>query len=52
VTSFLDEGATGVFGKTKQEHERKARQKAVKREHDELLVRGCGRSVGQNSHAA
>lgn len=39
---LLDEGATDVFGKTKQERERKAREGAAAKEHDELL-----RTIGQ-----
>ena len=39
---LLDEGATDVFGKTKQERERKAREEAAAKEHDELL-----RTIGQ-----
>jgi transposase-like protein len=39
---LLDEGAADVFGKTKQERERKAREEAAAKEHDELL-----RTIGQ-----
>ena len=39
---LLDEGATDVFGKTKQERERKAREEAAAKKHDELL-----RTIGQ-----
>lgn len=33
---LLGEGARDVFGKTQQERERRAREEAAKREHDEL----------------
>lgn len=39
---LLDEGAEDVFGKTKQEAERKRQEKAAQREKDELL-----KTVGQ-----
>lgn len=39
---LLDEGAADVFGKTRQERERKAREEAAAKEHDELL-----RTIGQ-----
>lgn len=39
---LLSEGARDIFGKTQQEHERKAREEAAAKEHDELL-----RKIGQ-----
>lgn len=39
---LLEEGAEDVFGKTRQELERKRQEKAAKKEHDELL-----RTIGQ-----
>lgn len=39
---LLSEGARDIFGKTKQERERKAREEAAAEEHDELL-----RTIGQ-----
>ena len=39
---LLEEGAEDVFGKTRQELERKKQEKAAEREHDELL-----RTIGQ-----
>ncbi|ERI05426.1 hypothetical protein [Atopobium sp. oral taxon 810] len=39
---LLEEGAGDVFGKTRQEPERKKREKAAEKEHDELL-----KTIGQ-----
>ncbi|MGI6755221.1 MAG: transposase [Coriobacteriaceae bacterium] len=39
---LLEEGAADVFGKTQKERERKAREEAAEKEHDELL-----KTIGQ-----